>query len=69
MLRAGFSAPRKQLHNVLPGALGLPAEVLAPVLDEAGIEPALRAQHLALTDWERLMRVLLARHPRALGVG
>ena len=68
MLRAGFSAPRKQLHNVLPGALGFPADVLAPALAEAGIEPSLRAQHLALTDWERLMRVLLARHPRALGV-
>ncbi len=69
LLRAGFSAPRKQLHNVLPGALGLPADVLAVALAEAGIEPSLRAQHLALTDWERLLRVLLGRYPRVLGAG
>ena len=69
LLRAGFSAPRKQLHNVLPGALALPSEVLTPVLAEAGIEPSLRAQHLALDDWERLLRVLLARHPRAVEAG
>jgi 16S rRNA (adenine1518-N6/adenine1519-N6)-dimethyltransferase len=69
LLRAGFSAPRKQLHNVLPGALALPVDVLAPVLAEAGIEPSLRAQHLALDDWERLLRVLLARYPRAVEAG
>jgi len=69
LLRAGFSAPRKQLHNVLPGALALPADVLAPALAEAGIEPSLRAQHLALTDWARLLRVLLARQPRSLEAG
>ncbi len=69
LLRAGFSAPRKQLHNVLPTALGLPADLLQAALKEAALEPSLRAQHLALTDWERLLRVLMARHPRALGAG
>lgn len=66
LLRSGFSAPRKQLHNVLPGALGLPADVIGRMLAEAAIDPSLRAQHLALTDWERLLRLLLARHPLAL---
>lgn len=69
LLRAGFSAPRKQLHNVLPQALGLPADVIREALDETAIEPSLRAQHLALADWERLLRLLLGRHPRALGAG
>ena len=67
LLRAGFSAPRKQLHNVLPPALGLPADVVRAALDETAVEPSLRAQHLELSDWERLLRLLLARHPRALG--
>ncbi|MYH40959.1 MAG: ribosomal RNA small subunit methyltransferase A [Chloroflexi bacterium] len=67
LLRAGFSAPRKQLHNVLPPALGLPADVVRAALEETAIEPSLRAQHLGLADWDRLLRLLLARHPRALG--
>ena len=69
LLRAGFSQPRKQLHNVLPAALGLPADRLRALLAEASVEPSLRAQHLALPDWERLLELLLARHPRALGAG
>ena len=67
LLRAGFSAPRKQLHNVLPPALGLPADVVRAALEETAIEPSLRAQHLGLADWDRLLRLLLERHPRALG--
>ena len=69
LLRAGFSAPRKQLHNVLPGACGLPADALTTAMADADIDPSLRAQHLALADWDRLFRVLLARYPRALSVG
>ncbi|MCY4638899.1 MAG: 16S rRNA (adenine(1518)-N(6)/adenine(1519)-N(6))-dimethyltransferase RsmA [Chloroflexi bacterium] len=69
LLRAGFSQPRKQLHNVLPPALGLPADRLRALLAEAEVEPSLRAQHLTLPDWERLLRLVLARHPRALGAG
>ena len=67
LLRAGFSQPRKQLHNVLPPALGLPADVLRAALVEAAVDPTLRAQHLELSDWERLLRLLLGSHPRALG--
>ena len=67
LLRAGFSQPRKQLHNVLPAALGLPADVLRAALVEAAVDPTLRAQHLELSDWERLLRLLLGSHPRALG--
>ena len=67
LLRAGFSAPRKQLHNVLPPALGLPADVVRAALEETAVEPSLRAQHLELSDWDRLLRLLLERHPRALG--
>lgn len=54
VVRAGFSARRKQLRNAL--ALGLdiaPAEV-EERLREVGIEPRRRAQTLSLEEWGRL---------------
>src|SRR5690606_6425363 len=68
LLRAGFAQPRKQIHNVLPDVLGLPHDDLAAAIEAAGIDPAARAQHLALEDWERLYRVLRERFPGALVV-
>lgn len=68
LLRAGYASPRKQLHNALPGALGLPADVIGGALEVAGLDPALRAQHLDLADWERLYRAIEAVHPEALVV-
>lgn len=68
LLRAGYASPRKQLHNALPGALGLPNAVIETLLRDAGLDPALRAQHLGLADWERLYRSIEAKHPEALVV-
>ena len=68
LLRAGFSAPRKQLHNALPGALGLSDAEITATLESVALDPALRAQHLRLSDWERLFHALSARHPDALHV-
>jgi 16S rRNA (adenine1518-N6/adenine1519-N6)-dimethyltransferase len=53
-VRAGFSQPRKQLHNSL--AQGLEAATLE-VLDaarEAGIDPTRRPGVLSIEDWSRL---------------
>ena len=66
LLRAGFSEPRRQLHNVLRGALGVGDEGIARLLDEAGVDRALRAQHLALEDWRRLFDAVERDYPRAL---
>lgn len=66
LLRAGYASPRKQLHNALPGALGLPGDVVSAMLEAAGLDPALRAQHLDLADWESLFRAVEAEHPEAL---
>ncbi len=66
LLRAGFASPRKQLHNALPGALGLPNEDVVASLAAAGINPALRAQHLGLPEWAELYRAIEATHPAAL---
>lgn len=68
LLRAGYASPRKQLHNSLPGALGLPGAVVSSALEAADLDPALRAQHLSLADWERLFRAVEAVHPEALEI-
>lgn len=68
LLRAGYASPRKQLHNALPGALGLPGDVVSAMLETAGLDPALRAQHLSLADWESLFRAVESVHPEALVV-
>lgn len=68
LLRAGYASPRKQLHNALPGALGLPGAVVSAALETAGLDPALRAQHLGLADWERVYRAIADVHPEALVV-
>jgi len=58
LVRAGFSASRKQLANSLGRGLALPkAEVLA-LLEEAGIDPRRRAETLGLDEWTRLWRVV-----------
>jgi 16S rRNA (adenine1518-N6/adenine1519-N6)-dimethyltransferase len=55
-LRAGFSAPRKQLRNALSHALGVDALSVGETLHQAGIDPSLRAQALALEQWAALYR-------------
>jgi len=55
-LRAGFSAPRKQLRNALSHALGVEATLAGEALRRAGIDPSLRAQALGLEQWAVLYR-------------
>jgi 16S rRNA (adenine1518-N6/adenine1519-N6)-dimethyltransferase len=68
LLRAGYSEPRKQLHNTLRNAFGIPDAAAQQLLDEAGIDGAARAQHIGLPDWRRLFEVVERLHPRALDV-
>lgn len=69
LLRAGFAEPRKQLHNGLRSALDLGRDEMQAALDAAGIDPALRPQHLDLDAWQRLYAALEMAHPTALDVG
>jgi len=55
-LRAGFSAPRKQLRNALSHALGVDAMSAGEALRRAGVDPSLRAQALGLEQWAALYR-------------
>lgn len=60
VVRAGFSAPRKQVHNSLAQGLGHDPASLEPALSAAGIDPTLRPEALSIDDWLRLSRELKA---------
>ena len=51
VVRAGFSAPRKQVRNSLANGLDIPAGQSEPVLIAAGIDPSRRAQTLTVEEW------------------
>ncbi len=55
-VRAGFSAPRKQLRNSLAQGLAVGPAEAAGLLGRAGIEPGRRAETLSLEEWGRLCR-------------
>ena len=54
VVRAGFSAARKQLRNSLGHSFGLAGTRIEEVMHEAGIEPKLRAETLSLEEWGKL---------------
>ncbi|MBL7165169.1 MAG: 16S rRNA (adenine(1518)-N(6)/adenine(1519)-N(6))-dimethyltransferase RsmA [Dehalococcoidales bacterium] len=57
VVRAGFSASRKQLVNSLVRGLGLPRAEVLRMLEESGIEPRRRAETLSLEEWSQLWKV------------
>ena len=57
LVRAGFSAARKQLANSLAQGLKLPKAEVLPRLQKAGIAPQRRAETLSLEEWSGLWRV------------
>ena len=54
VVRAGFSARRKQIHNALAQGLVADREVVARILVDAGIDGMRRAQTLTLGEWARI---------------
>ena len=54
MVKAGHSAPRKQLRNSLSLGLGIAAGDALRLLERAGLDPRLRAQNLSVEDWWKL---------------
>ena len=57
LVRAGFSASRKQLVNSLAQGLGLPKAEVLSLLEKADIEPRRRAETLSLEEWARLRQL------------
>lgn len=58
MVRAGFSAPRKQLRNSLAQGLEAPPEEALRHLNAAGIDPQARAETLSLEQWTALYNAI-----------
>ena len=54
LVRAGFSAKRKQLKNALSNGLDLPGHETEGLVEEAGIDAKRRAQTLTLEEWGSL---------------
>ena len=55
-VRAGFSAPRKQLRNSLAQGLAVGTQEAADLLQRAEIDPRRRAETLSIEEWGRLSR-------------
>ncbi len=54
VVRAGFSAPRKQLRNSLGMGLGIPSAESQRLLESASLDPARRPGTLAVEEWKAL---------------
>jgi len=57
LVRAGFSASRKQIVNSLAQGLGLTKAKVLPLLEKASIVPQRRAETLTLDEWAQLWQV------------
>ena len=51
LVRAGFSAPRKQLRNALGQGLGIPPKEAGALLESSGIDPRRRPETVSLEEW------------------
>jgi len=58
VVKAGFSAPRKQLRNALANGLHLAPAQIEAALRRAEIAPTRRAETLALAEWAALHKAL-----------
>ncbi len=57
LVRAGFTASRKQIVNSLAQGLILPKAEVSTLLEMAGIAPQRRAETLTLEEWAKLCRL------------
>jgi 16S rRNA (adenine1518-N6/adenine1519-N6)-dimethyltransferase len=57
LVRAGFTAARKQVPNSLALGLGLPKNDVLDTLSKAGIAPQRRAETFTLEEWAQLWRL------------
>jgi len=64
VVRAGFTASRKQLVNSLAQGLGLPKAEVLSLLEKTNIAPQRRAGTLTLQEWAQLWQVTQVRGDR-----
>lgn len=58
IVKIGFSARRKQLHNNLSAGLRLPSREVQDILIKLGFDQKIRAQDLSVEDWISLAKQL-----------
>jgi 16S rRNA (adenine1518-N6/adenine1519-N6)-dimethyltransferase len=58
LVKAGFSAKRKQLQGNLSKQLKINSEKIKEILQEAGLSERVRAQELSVDEWKKLYVVL-----------
>lgn len=58
MVKAGFSAKRKMLKSAIAGGLRLSKEAAQSAIENADLNPDVRAQELSLNDWNKLYNSL-----------
>lgn len=58
VVKAGFSAKRKMLRSSLSGGLKIPKDEVEAILNQANINPNVRAETLDLDAWVRLTRIV-----------
>ena len=56
LVRAGFSAPRKQIHNCLQQGLDIARDQAEGLLEAAHVDPRRRPQTLTLDEWGGLYK-------------
>jgi 16S rRNA (adenine1518-N6/adenine1519-N6)-dimethyltransferase len=61
IVKAGFSAPRKQIRNSLALGLQLTSAEVVKLLEEAGIAPQRRPETLSLEEWAKLHRAFVSK--------
>jgi 16S rRNA (adenine1518-N6/adenine1519-N6)-dimethyltransferase len=66
IVKAGFSAPRKQIRNSLALGLQLDSTEIVELLKQAGIAPQRRPETLSLEEWASLRRAFAIRYKRCL---
>jgi len=65
LVRAGFSASRKQIANSLAQGLGVSKAEVLSLLEEAHIVPRRRAETLSLDEWAQVWQVFTEVNERA----
>jgi len=61
IVKAGFSAPRKQIRNSLALGLQLTSAEVVELLEQAGITPQRRPETLSLEEWANLHRIVASK--------
>ena len=51
VVKAGFSAPRKQFKNSLSRGMGITTDETGELLEQAGLNPTCRPGNLSIADW------------------